>query len=774
MSRLAPLGGLMGAILLALPGMGQSSASPDEEILTAAGLPTDSPSLLELLRRSGGDHTDAIRRWIDQLGTGSFKDREAASRQLLLHGPAALPELRRVVNSSSVETARRAETLITAIEAMGPEVLVAAARLLAGRRDAQATEVLLRGLSTTTDGWLAEEWLACLGTLTISDGKPTTRLIEAARAANSHERALAGHILATRGGAEARVLVQTLLTDPDAYVRDQTALGVTGKRGPQMAADTAAHDDLILKQHFGLVDAPTLLAFLRRRTLSTADQARLRRWVADLGHPKYGVRQEASRRLIEEGAPALPYLAPATMASDTEVARRARLCELEIRKGPGPALPTAVLHWLVRSRAKDHAPAEAARVVLDYLPFADDDAVAETAVNALLILAARDIGVEPHLAAALADPQPARRGAAALVLGRLGTKTALAAVRKLLDDPDPSVRFQAGLGLLAAHDATAIPTLIDLLAHVPFSSALVIEDALQRLAGEHAPNVPRAGISPATRGQAAAAWQSWWKAHAPKVDWGRLCETHAYLGLITICEYDNGNGMPAGRVWETNRGSEPRWSLSGLFGAMDAHVLPNGNILVAENSANRVTERRKDGSIHWEIRVPGNPVACQRLPNGNTFIASYNNVMEVDPQGKTIYNHQRGPAFYIFSAQKTRSGKIVCMTAQGAVLEIDAATGKELRTINLGPNGGWCSAEALPTGRYLVATMNNGLVREVDVHGKVHWQASFPGVFRATRLPNGHTLVASMTTKRVAELDRSGQVRWEKTCEGRPWGIHWR
>jgi len=90
------------------------------------------------------------------------------------------------------------------------------------------------------------------------------------------------------------------------------------------------------------------------------------------------------------------------------------------------------------------------------------------------------------------------------------------------------------------------------------------------------------------------------------------------------------------------------------------------------------------------------------------------------------------------------------------------------------PDSAPAQREALPTGRYLVATMNNSLVREIDVQGKTLWQASFPGVFRATRLPNGHTLVASMTTKKVAELDRNGQVRWEKTCEGRPWGVHWR
>jgi hypothetical protein len=213
-----------------------------------------------------------------------------------------------------------------------------------------------------------------------------------------------------------------------------------------------------------------------------------------------------------------------------------------------------------------------------------------------------------------------------------------------------------------------------------------------------------------------------------------------------------------------------------MLGAMDAQLLPNGRILVAENSANRITERDQHGNIAWEYRLQnqGNPIACQRLPNGNTFIATYNHVLEITPEQRIVYNHNRGPAFYLFSAQKSKHGRIVCMTAQGTILEIDPATGKELKTINLGQSGGWCSVEPLPTGRYLVATMNNGLVREVDAQGATHWQARFAGVFRATRLPNGNTLVASMTTKKVAELDRQGQVRWEKTCEGRPWALDYR
>ncbi len=223
------------------------------------------------------------------------------------------------------------------------------------------------------------------------------------------------------------------------------------------------------------------------------------------------------------------------------------------------------------------------------------------------------------------------------------------------------------------------------------------------------------------------------------------------------------------------RDGKQRWKITGIMGAMDAQVLPNGRVLIAENSAGRVTERELSGAVKWEYRTPGNnPIACQRLPNGNTFIATYTQVMEVTPDLRQVYLANQDNRTHIFSARKMRDGQVVVMTAQGIVRRFDPITRKESVNINLGPNGGWCSAEALPNGHYLVATMNNGQVREVDAVGNTHWMITMQGAFRATRLPNGNTLVASMTTSQIAEFDRNGNRRWEKSCEGRPWSVRFR
>src|SRR5207244_4386418 len=181
---------------------------------------------------------------------------------------------------------------------------------------------------------------------------------------------------------------------------------------------------------------------------------------------------------------------------------------------------------------------------------------------------------------------------------------------------------------------------------------------------------------------------------------------------------DSAVGRPGGQVWESGKDGKPRWKITGVLGAMDAQVLPNGRVLIAENSAQQITERDLQGNVKWTYRVPGNPITAQRLPNGNTFIATYNQVMELSPSHEVLYTigpKQKGPQFYIFSAQKLRGGHVLCMTAQGQILEFDPASGKDVGTLaNAGPAGGWCGAQALPGGRYLVCTMNNGLVREID------------------------------------------------------------
>jgi outer membrane protein assembly factor BamB len=304
-----------------------------------------------------------------------------------------------------------------------------------------------------------------------------------------------------------------------------------------------------------------------------------------------------------------------------------------------------------------------------------------------------------------------------------------------------------------------------------------IEETLYRLAENKGPTDTISGVSLDARAKTAAAWAKWLDDNKNAIDLTNLSDRESYLGLVTIAEYDNQVGQINGQVWEGPRGGQKRWTFGGVIGAMDAQSLPNGRILVAENSANRVTERDTKGEVKWEYRIPfnGNPICCQRLPNGNTFIASYNMVMEIRPDKTEVYRYTPGPQFYIFSAHKAKNGDIVAITAQGQIIQMDSKTGQQKHAVQTQTLGNWCSVEMMPNGNYLVASMSTNNVKEVDRKtGQEVWSKPFPGAFRATRLPNGNVLVASMTSKQVAEIDRGGTIRWSVTCQGRPWGVHYR
>ena len=440
MRWLAALGGLIGTILIGtVSRTGETTATLDEQILQSAKIPTGDADLREFLRLRSQRAEDKLElaKLVAQLGAGSFKERDLADKQLVMRGHAALPYLKAVDKKAPLEAVRRAENLVKIIEAMGPELPVAAARLLAHRQAPGAVETLLAYLPSAPDDWVEEEVLACLGQLTVRAGKVDARLLSALNDPFPPIRAAAVYVLGRRADVEQRHAVRKFLNDADPQVRERASLALVGKRLPQIVRDTAAQDDDVIKQQGIRPEQPAPLEFLQKRTLSEDDQTRLRRLIRDLGHAKFRVRDEASRLLIKESTPALAFLKQAEMSSDAEVARRVRLCIDEIRKGPGPALPIAVVHHLVRPSLKEQPPAPAIRVLLGYVPFADDETVEEEVTNALTILAAREAVIDPMLPAALTDPLPARRGAAALVLGRVGVKDHIPVLHKLLDDSTP-------------------------------------------------------------------------------------------------------------------------------------------------------------------------------------------------------------------------------------------------------------------------------------------------------------------------------------------------
>jgi HEAT repeat protein len=519
------------------------------------------------------------------------------------------------------------------------------------------------------------------------------------------------------------------------------------------SAVCAAGDEELLKGAKVAGDGPALLDYLRRHTLDAETEARAQALVRQLGDDSFDKRERASRALVVLGSLARPFLRRAVNDPDAEIARRAQDCLRQIeKKGPAaedsPQVAAAAVRRVARLK-----PAGAASVLLAYLGSTEDEALAEEVRLALAAVALKDGKPEPLLLAALADKLPARRLAAAVALCRGGAAEALPAVRKLLDDPDATVRFRAAVALAGARDKAAVAALIRTLDGPPSRQTSLVEELLYRVADGTAP--PPAAGDPAARRRYRQAWEGWWKDHAAKVDGAKLEEVAHTLGYTLIVLLD------AGRVLELDGQNRPRLEVGKLEYPLDAQLLPGDRVLAAEYNAARVTERDRDGKVLWEYKVPS-PVAAQRLPNGNTFIATIRRAFEVDKSGAVVsaFTPPRGEE--IMKAQKLPNGDLVMVAKLGVprYMRFDSS-GKELKSfgVDLRTSGG--RLDVLPDGHVLIPERAHNRVVEHDADGKVVWEAAVEEPVAAVRLRNGHTLVTTMTQNRAVELDRAGKEVWQ-------------
>jgi HEAT repeat protein/outer membrane protein assembly factor BamB len=509
-------------------------------------------------------------------------------------------------------------------------------------------------------------------------------------------------------------------------------------------------------------DGPSLLQYFRARTLSEADKAKLAGIVRQLGSRSYKVRAKASRDLLIAGRAAIPFLRPALHDPDVEIVRRAEELLRRIESGSDAALATAAAQ-LVAARKPDGA----TRVLLAFLPFADDDMVQEALWNALAAVGLKNGKPSQALLAAAQDKEATLRAAAAFVLGRAGADHR-PMVRRLLKDTDVQVRYQAASALVEAGDKTGVDTLIAFLGDGPKETAWQAEDILCRLAGDDAPASPETNDA-AGRQKWQKGWEAWWQKNGGQIDLAKLNLRQALRGLTIVVEHDGAGKDSQGRIWARGRDGKVRWELnSGMGGPLDVHLLPGKRLLVGEYMGHRVTERELDtNKILWEKKVTSSVVACQRLPNGNTFIASFNQLLEVTRDGKTVLDIPRTTTIYY--AQKLRNGHILYADSVNKIGELDEK-GKELWSANV-PGSAWGGLDRLPNGHYLVCLYGGGKVVEVDNTGKVFWQQNAPSPTRARRLPNGHTVIGCSEGRMVVEYDRNGRELWSHKTQGRVWCV---
>jgi hypothetical protein len=164
-----------------------------------------------------------------------------------------------------------------------------------------------------------------------------------------------------------------------------------------------------------------------------------------------------------------------------------------------------------------------------------------------------------------------------------------------------------------------------------------------------------------------------------------------------------------------------------------ATFLPNGHILITDQSNERVIEVNRKKDIVWQYGVNGmvgsgfnelnNPNSAELLQNGHILIADENNnrAIEVDRDLNIIHT----------------------FTAGGTVI-------------------GVAFASRLPSGDTLLTDSNNSRIVEVDSSDSVVWEyitnkrpgsISSPFPTRAVRLHNGNTLISDQFNNQVIEVN---------------------
>jgi HEAT repeat protein len=770
----------------------------DERTLQSAGLSSNGPDLLAFFHARARADVDSqrLRVLLEQLAASSNGERNRATAELLGLGPLAVPALRRAANTlETPELAQRAAHCLRWLEGANSTSLpVTAARVLGRHKPDGAAEALLAYLPFADSSEVVQAVTDALTAAALPHGKPDPALLRGLADPMAVRRAAAGIALARAAPPEELSVVRKLLKDPAPGVRLRTALALAEARDAeaipvlidlladlpveprqrveevlqQLAGEWApavnftGEDEIarrIRRDAWGAwwrnTDGDSLLAALRKRTLTREDGDVIRSLIVKLSSDDFSLREAASRELFALGRRSLPPLREAANDKDAEVARRAKLLIERIEEEPAHRLPSAAIRLLAVRK-----PAGAVEALLAYLPYAEGENLSIEVQHSLEELAVRD--GKPHVALvrALDDPQPTLRSAAAEALIRGGGEAGRAAVRRMLKDDAATVRLRVALALARARQREGVPVLIDLLTVLPGEEVGTVEAALYQLAGDTAPEVSL-GSEPAAKKKCRDAWAAWWKVNAQRVDLGRLT-ARPWYGYTLICDFGGG------RVYELDRAGKERWAVTGVQNPVDAWIVAGNHVLIAENNGSRVSERDLQGKIVWsKDGLPGQPVNVQRLPNGNTFIATFTQIMEVDRAGKEIYTINNVPG-NITAAYRLRDGRIACLAGIGQCILMDT-TGKHLKQFASHRQAGWTSGiDVLSNGHILITQPDRNKVAEYNTDGKLILEVDAPMATTATGLPNGHFLIASHQAQRAFEVDRAGKVVWEHKVAGNP------
>jgi len=192
----------------------------------------------------------------------------------------------------------------------------------------------------------------------------------------------------------------------------------------------------------------------------------------------------------------------------------------------------------------------------------------------------------------------------------------------------------------------------------------------------------------------------------------------------------------AGRVMKLDQKGNVLWDFKGR-NVSDIWLLPNGNVLFADNAAKEVDP--KTNKIVWQYKPEfckgGGTFGVQRLENGNTLVGenSTGRILEVDKDGKIVFEMQ-------------------------------------MPNMKRGSHNNLRNCRKLKNGNYLVAFKVGKMVREYTPKGEVVQEIKTSNAaFSAVRLPNGNTVVGHIDG--VTEFDKESKAVWNFNAEDLPDGL---
>jgi HEAT repeat protein len=248
-----------------------------------------------------------------------------------------------------------------------------------------------------------------------------------------------------------------------------------------------------------------IVNFFHKRSQAPPGRAAIEQLARALGSNNPAEADDAHAELLSIGPPVVTVLREVANRVDlVRASKRAKQILLMIEGPQADRLPIDAARLLASRKSLG-----AAETLLGYLPVADNDQVFEEIVSALGSLSFLDGKVDPGLLAALKSPKAFTRAAAARAVCKAGSVPSWRAVRPMLTDSDPSVRFQVAAALADSHDAEAIAVLIECLSDGSPALAAQAEEYLARLAGEWAVHAPR-GSDIVSRELRRAVWAAWW------------------------------------------------------------------------------------------------------------------------------------------------------------------------------------------------------------------------------------------------------------------------